>query len=267
MDGPDRTGRWLRFTLTLVLTAAGAGSVPGQQRTEQAAARAGREEGRAAVALRDARAEYIQATEEYRKSLLELLAIREKGCERESLRLDRLRGLYAEGLVTRRELKAAEESLSEAASRREEVRLLLEGADHFLAEALLENERTEAHGARPFSAASKGVVLKSALTRFNGSGSWLLSDAWRVESFFAARFGRKLPVSAYGQSDLHARWGFDHRQSLDVGLHPDSPEGQALIAYLRDAGIPFIAFRSAVPGSATGPHIHIGRPSQRLRGR
>jgi hypothetical protein len=164
-------------------------------------------------------------------------------------------------------LKAVEEALSEAAARREEVRLQLVGVDFFLAEALLENERTEARGAKPFSAASKGAVLKSTSTRFNGSGSWLLANAWQVESFFAARFGRRLPVSAYGQSDLHTRWGFDHRQSLDVGLHPDSPEGQALIAYLRDAGIPFIAFRSAVPGSATGPHIHIGRPSQRLRGR
>jgi hypothetical protein len=30
---------------------------------------------------------------------------------------------------------------------------------------------------------------------------------------------------------------------------------------LRRAGIPFIAFRSAVAGAATGAHIHIGQPS------
>ena len=31
------------------------------------------------------------------------------------------------------------------------------------------------------------------------------------------------------------------------------------------AGIPFLAFRGAVPGKATGPHIHIGFPSHRFR--
>ena len=59
--------------------------------------------------------------------------------------------------------------------------------------------------------------------------------------------------------------GFDHRHAIDVAVHPDSPEGQALIFYLRGEGIPFLAFRQAVPGSATGAHIHIGRPSHRLR--
>jgi len=50
---------------------------------------------------------------------------------------------------------------------------------------------------------------------------------------------------------------------MDVALHPDSDEGRSLMAYLRRAGIPFIAFRSAMPGSATGAHIHIGLPSIR----
>jgi hypothetical protein len=36
-----------------------------------------------------------------------------------------------------------------------------------------------------------------------------------------------------------------------------------LIGYLRQSGIPFIAFRNAVPGAATGAHIHIGKPSLR----
>jgi len=49
-----------------------------------------------------------------------------------------------------------------------------------------------------------------------------------------------------------------------VALHPDSPEGKGLIKYLQDQGIPFLAFRAAIPGVATGPHIHIGNPSRRL---
>lgn len=81
--------------------------------------------------------------------------------------------------------------------------------------------------------------------------------------FFASRFGRVLPVSAFGQTALHGRLGFDHRNAFDVAVHPDSPEGRALIAYLRSRNIPYITFRSAVRGIATGPHIHVGNPSPR----
>ena len=96
---------------------------------------------------------------------------------------------------------------------------------------------------------------------------WSLSDAERVESFFMKKFGRPLPVTAYGQSGLHTRWGYDHRRSMDVGLHPDSAEGRALMAFLSTEGIPFIGFRSAIPGVASAPHIHVGFPSRRLTAR
>jgi hypothetical protein len=55
----------------------------------------------------------------------------------------------------------------------------------------------------------------------------------------------------------------NHRDAMDVALHPDSVEGKSLIAYLRKAEIPFMAFRNGVPGSASGAHIHIGKPSLR----
>src|SRR5215208_3834377 len=38
---------------------------------------------------------------------------------------------------------------------------------------------------------------------------WRLADAARVEEFFASRFKRPLPVAAFGQSELHTRWGLD----------------------------------------------------------
>jgi hypothetical protein len=100
-----------------------------------------------------------------------------------------------------------------------------------------------------------------------GNGRWKLADAAKVEEFFLGKFKRPLPVSAFGQSDLHTRWGWDHRNGLDVGLHPDSAEGRALIEFLRTESIPFLAFRGPVPGVATGPHIHIGNRSPRISGR
>jgi hypothetical protein len=113
----------------------------------------------------------------------------------------------------------------------------------------------------PPKESSPAAATKAAPAR------WALSDAARVESFFQKRFGRPLPVTAYGQSELHRRWGYDHRRSMDVGLHPDSAEGRALIAFLAREGIPFLGFRTAIPGVASAPHIHVGLPSRRLTAR
>jgi len=96
---------------------------------------------------------------------------------------------------------------------------------------------------------------------------WSLADATRVEQFFTSKFKKPLPTTAFGQSDLHTRWGLDHRNGMDVGLHPDSVEGRALIEFLRAESIPYLVFRGPIPGVATGPHIHIGNRSSRSYGR
>jgi hypothetical protein len=97
-----------------------------------------------------------------------------------------------------------------------------------------------------------------------GSGRWKISDSGRVENFFLSRFKRPLPTTAMGQSRLHTRWGLDHRNGMDVGLHPDSVEGKALIKFLTSEEIPFLAFRASIAGVATGPHIHVGNGSHRI---
>ena len=104
---------------------------------------------------------------------------------------------------------------------------------------------------------------KSTSPAAQDSLRWTLADSKKVENFFLTKFGRPLPTSAFGQSDIHDRWGLDHRQGMDVGLHPDSEEGVALVDFLRAEKIPFLVFRHAIPGVATGPHIHIGFPSHR----
>jgi hypothetical protein len=160
-----------------------------------------------------------------------------------------------------------EEALAAAKARSQEVRTRVSAADEFLAEALAEPEVT---APPPVVAGSKRtpppvVQTRSGYIRYTGFADWRLADSARVQGFFASRFGRQLPVSAFGQTDLHNRMGFDHRNSMDVALHPDSPEGRALLEYLRSQGIPFLAFRGAISGTATGPHIHVGRPSHRIR--
>ena len=110
---------------------------------------------------------------------------------------------------------------------------------------------------------SSSGEIKEVSAAAQDSPRWSLADSKKVESFFFTKFGRPLPISAFGQSDIHNRWGLDHRQGVDVGLHPDSHEGIALVDFLRAEKIPFLTFRRAIPGVATGPHIHIGRPSHR----
>jgi hypothetical protein len=111
------------------------------------------------------------------------------------------------------------------------------------------------------------AATPAAAGSLEGTGKWKLADATKVQDFFLAKFKRSLPTTAFGQSDLHTRWGLDHRNGMDVGLHPDSVEGRALIQFLRDESIPFLAFRGPVPGVATGPHIHIGNRSPRVSSR
>jgi hypothetical protein len=111
----------------------------------------------------------------------------------------------------------------------------------------------------------KGSLLRTtSYIRYSGAGTWALSDAWKVQRFFLDSFKKQLPVGVFGQGAIHDRWRLDHRNAMDVSLHPDGPEGQILMNFLRANGIPFLAFSSAIPGTATGPHIHIGHPSHRF---
>jgi hypothetical protein len=101
--------------------------------------------------------------------------------------------------------------------------------------------------------------------RYDGDGIFTMGTFARVELAFAGQFGKPLPVSAMGETALHRSLGFDHRGRVDVALHPDQPEGRWLLLYLAGRHIPYFAFRQAVPGKATGAHIHIGPMSTHFK--
>jgi hypothetical protein len=122
-------------------------------------------------------------------------------------------------------------------------------------------EAEEALQAQMAEHSSEGPKLAD---RFDGDGVFTPQILARVETAFASRFGKPLPVSANGDTAVHRALGFDHRGRVDVAIHPDLPEGVWLREYLMENGIPFFAFRQAVPGKATGAHIHMGPMSTRL---
>jgi hypothetical protein len=100
--------------------------------------------------------------------------------------------------------------------------------------------------------------------RFDGSGVFTIADLAMVDAAFRGQFGKPLPVSALGDTAVHRSLGFDHRDRVDVAVHPDQPEGVWLLRYLESRRIPYFAFRQALRGRSTGAHIHIGPVSTRL---
>jgi hypothetical protein len=213
------------------------------------------------------RAQLADATREYKADLEKLFAIYEADAKHTDGRLQKMKELFSQGLITRRELETSEEATAQARNKYLDAKAQLKGADVQLAEALIEVEAEEKAPKLKVSPAPRavgGLVRTTAYIRYGGGRAWSLSDAGAIKQFFMLRFGRPLPIDVFGQSPLHDRWGYDHRNAMDIGLNPDSPQGQALMEYLRANGIPFTAFHFAIPGVATGPHIHIGLPSHRI---
>lgn len=208
------------------------------------------------------REEYVKATKDYQASLEKLRALYEKSVPKAEAELVKSQELFAAGLISRTELQASETKLAQAKEKVADVNRQLTSADTQIANTLLEAD-AEAKLARSKPIPKGSLVRSAAMIRYNGGSTWLLSDAWRVQRFFQDAFKKPLPVAVFGQGGIHDRWRLDHHNSMDVSLHPDGPEGQALLGYLRANGIPFLAFRQAIPGTATGPHIHVGRPSHR----
>jgi hypothetical protein len=208
--------------------------------------------------LRD---EFIRLTKEYKSSLQKLEASYEKEVEQAQKRAAQAKQLFDEGLISKRQLDESESALALATENLTKTRGDINSADSQIANTLVEAQ-VEAQLAK--AALRKGALVNTtAYIRYAGTGNWSLPEAWKVQQFFQNNFNRPLPIAVFGQGTIHDRWRLDHRNAMDISLHPDGMEGQALITFLRKNGIPFLAFRSAIPGTATGPHIHIGRPSHR----
>lgn len=203
-----------------------------------------------------------QATRQVIEDLESELKVREANFKRllEEERLEEKKQLYQAGIVPKSEIEKSEAKIAVAQAALNERKQLLHQAEGIVAEARAMAKLLTQPPPRPGS-----YTTTAALIRYAGPSQWTLENISKVSSFFVGSFGRQLPISAFGQTDVHNRMKFDHRNSVDVAIHPDSAEGQALMNYLRSQGIPFLAFRAAIPGAATGAHIHIGYPSHRLR--
>jgi len=211
--------------------------------------------------------ELIEATNEYKASSKELLTIQETEVSKAEAKLRELRMLVSEGLIAKAELDAEEQKLVALRAQLQATQKQIADSDIRVAQIKAEQDlaKKQATASVKLIAKQYGTLSTSAMMlRYNGPVAWSLGSLDTIQNFFSSQFGRSLPTRAVGQSATHNRLGYDHRNAVDVALHPDSTEGRALINYLQGQGIPFLAFRGAIPGVATGPHIHIGSPSHRL---
>jgi len=212
--------------------------------------------------LEKLREEFVKATNEYKASLEKLLAIYEGNVTKAEEKVTQAKQLLAEGLIARAQVEESEHAVALAQQKVAETKRQMTNADAQVASVLVENEADQ-EIAKNLRLAKQSLVRTASFTRYTGAGGWNLGDAWKIQRFFSDTFKRELPIAVFGQGAIHERWHLDHRNAMDIQLHPDGVEGRALLEFLQKNGIPYSAFRSAIPGTATGPHIHIGRPSHR----
>lgn len=212
--------------------------------------------------LEKLREQFVSATKEQKVHLERLLARHEKDVKDKEAALEVSKKLFADGLVARRNVEENEQLLAAATAKVTETRKQMSDADEQVAAVLVEREADE-QIAKNLRAAKGSLIRTTSFVRFTGGDGWTIGEAWKIQRFFSDSFKKELPIAVFGQGAIHDRWRLDHRNAMDVSVHPDGAEGQALQDFLRKNGIPYSAFRAAIPGTATGPHIHIGRPSHR----
>lgn len=208
------------------------------------------------------REEFVKTSNEYKSSLEKLIAIYESNVKKAEEKLAQSRKLFEEGLISKVQFEENERAVASEREKLKGAQRQMAEADDQIAAILVESE-AEKTIARNLRLARQSLVRTTAFTRFTGTSGWGLGEAWKVQRFFSDTFKKELPIAVFGQGAVHDRWRLDHRNAMDISLHPDSAEGQALLNFLQQNGVPYLAFRSAIPGTATGPHIHIGRPSHR----
>ncbi len=213
--------------------------------------------------LQKAASDVAAATANYRAALERVLDLYERELARRNEMTDLRQDLFERGILSRREFEDGQRALADAQKKVDDTRQAIAEADRMLTEARLAESV-----ARLAPLERGGYQETPGLVRYAGITDWsLTSGTAHLRDWFMARLGRPLPISAFGQTPLHDRMGLDHRNALDVAVHPDSPEGRALMDHLRNLGVPFIAAWGAIPGSTSGAHIHVGQPSPRVTAR
>jgi hypothetical protein len=186
----------------------------------------------------------------------QMVTVAERMYLRRQKRSMQLQQLVSSGVMSRAE---AEASIGDVTSAKIQLDLATERArlvkDMALQRAIAQQEE---------DAESHPEFNGTLYTHYDGSGVFTRDDFNKISAAYMAAFGKTIPVSADGQTEVHKALGFNHAGRIDIALNPEQREGVWLIHYLEAHRIPYYAFRAAVAHKATGPHIHLGPSSTRL---
>lgn len=188
-----------------------------------------------------------------------MLAAAQRRVDREQKAMDRRHQLLDSGILSQSEFSGDQDELES----RKRVLGLVQTRIQLMKELqqMADAEQRFEH----YSQTAPANGLKGVMIRYSGNGLFELSELPKISSLFEQHFHRALPVSAIGETALHRSMGLDHRNRVDVALSPDSGEGLWLRHLLEQLQVPYLAFRAALAGAATAPHIHIGLESTRLK--
>jgi hypothetical protein len=189
-----------------------------------------------------------------------MMAAARRRVDRQVKQIESARALRGKQRVSRSQLAAMK---AELATRRRILQLADERAKKVQEiAAMADVESTDADDAD----ADKTTVepLLTPEIRYDGYGHFHLRELRSIRRAYYKEFHQRLPVTAVGETRLHRRLGMNHRGRVVVGLNPDCEQGEWLRHYLEKHHIPYLAFRCAIKGAATAPHIHIGPESTRL---
>ncbi|HLJ51283.1 MAG TPA: hypothetical protein VKU01_34980 [Bryobacteraceae bacterium] len=191
----------------------------------------------------------------------EMVAAAERRLDRQKEKLEDAKKLVEDGITARNSLDAVQEELN-----MRELTLNLAHSRAQLIAELTAQAKLERAEFIDNPAATGADSFAGGMEHYEGTASFVESKDLRpIEVAFEKKFEKPLPISALGETEVHKALGFDHRGRVDVALNPTQPEGHWLLTYLRSKKIPFYAFTHAIPGKATGAHIHIGPGSTRLQ--
>ena len=221
----------------------------------------------AQIRLDDVRDEAILAQTLYGETRLEdmstddaqaMIGAAHRRVDRQTTFVASRRILLDDGSLAKSEFQAAQNELES----RRQVLILTQNRVQ-----LLQDLRQMAEQEQRLEAAARlhAPELQNVMIRYGGSGHFEIRDLNTIASEFQKQFHHTVPVSALGETLVHRSMGLDHRNRVDIALNPDQTEGVWLRQFLEQRRIPYLAFRAALAGAATAPHIHIGTASTRLK--
>ncbi len=190
------------------------------------------------------------------------VAAAERRVERQQEKVEQTQKLVDQGFEALSALAPLQQELTMRRSKLDLARLQAQQFDNLASFAKLEESIAKSEEASKGSPEGPAV---GGMEHFEGNGQFKEArDLKPIERAFERKFDRELPISADGETSLHRALGLDHRGRVDVAVAPNTPEGIWLRTYLKSRDIPYYAFTHAMPGKATGAHIHIGPGSTRL---